>query len=102
MRPDKLEELDTVICTSLSTITYTNMTEEMWRQATFTVIRGGLGIRQTVELSFPTYLASAHSVYHPMQQIFPGVDLDDATVEPTRRWKAVIDVPTPAKPKTQK
>ena len=53
MEREKLRELDNIIRSSLATITNTDMTDSVWRQATLPVSRGGLGIRRTDELALP-------------------------------------------------
>ncbi|OWA50373.1 hypothetical protein BV898_14892 [Hypsibius exemplaris] len=80
MKPDKLAKLDMVIRICLSTITNTNIDRR----------------------SVTTSDSSRQQRKFGHSQIFPGVDLDDATAKPARRWEAVTGIPIPVESKTQK
>lgn len=94
-----------MIRSTLSSATNTDMTDAVWGQATLPVNRGGLGIRQTSELSLVAYLASVHSVIDLVSMIIPadfGGDLDELRLEPGHQWCHLTDQPTPSSPTAQK
>jgi hypothetical protein len=75
-----------MIRTSLASVTNTDMTDSVWRQASLPVSKGGLGIRRTDELAIPAFLASVYSVQQLVCQIFSGADIDEAVMVPTQLW----------------
>ena len=94
-RKDKLEEFDSMIRSSLASITNTDMTDAVWRQATLPVSKGGLGIRRTEELALPAFLASVHSVRHLISSIAPNADLDDVLLDPMIAWRHETELELP-------
>ena len=78
---------DEVIRASLSRITNTAMIDEVWRQASLPVSYGGLGIRKTVEIALPAYLASIYSVERVASVIVPTTSWDAVKSEPEESWR---------------
>ena len=102
-RPDKLDEFDNVIRESVTRITNTAMTNDVWRQVTLPVARGGLGIRRTAELAFPAYLASVHAVQCLISLIAPDADIDDTVLPLRTQWQQLTGQSSPpARPTVQK
>ncbi|GAU90387.1 hypothetical protein RvY_02807 [Ramazzottius varieornatus] len=69
--PWVLEEFGEVVRESLAEITNVEMTSGPWRQATFPVNLGGLGIRRTEEITLPAFWALIHSVHQLVLDILP-------------------------------
>ncbi|GAV00268.1 LOW QUALITY PROTEIN: hypothetical protein RvY_11143 [Ramazzottius varieornatus] len=84
--PEVLKEFDEVVRSSLAEITNIQMSAEPWRQATFPVGLGGLGIRRTEEVALPAFLASIHSVQKLVLSILPGAASDSETDLALTRW----------------
>ena len=68
---DSLKEYDSVLASSLSSITNTSIdsSSAAWLQASLPISLGGLGIRSAVEVAPSAFLASAHSSSALVQSI---------------------------------
>ena len=87
---DLLEEFDTAIRDSMSTITNIDFTDEAWTQVSIPVRYGGLGIRKSSDIALPAYISSALSAYSLVAAILSPV-IGLAPFEVTNEieiWKA--------------
>ncbi|OQV24070.1 hypothetical protein BV898_02024 [Hypsibius exemplaris] len=101
-RFNSLVAFHTVLRNSVVTITNTEMSDAVWKQATLPVSRGGLGNRRTKDLSLPAFLVSVHSVHHLKMEIVPAADLDAITTETTLQWNVATTQQLPDQPRIQK
>ncbi|GAV09548.1 hypothetical protein RvY_19063 [Ramazzottius varieornatus] len=53
------------------------MDDTVWRQSSIPVSRDGFGIRRVDELALPAFLASVHSAFDLVKQIYPQVDANE-------------------------
>src|ERR1700761_631738 len=60
LTPDLLKDVDEMFRSTLEIITNTKLNVISWRQASFPLSFGGLGVRKVSELAYPAYLSSMH------------------------------------------
>ena len=60
LTPDLLKDMDEMFRSTLEIITNTKLNVISWRQASFPLSFGGLGVRKVTELAYPAYLSSMH------------------------------------------
>ncbi|GAU94935.1 hypothetical protein RvY_06633 [Ramazzottius varieornatus] len=71
-----LQAFDETIRKCAGKIANIAMDDTVWRQSSLPVSRGVLGIRRVDELALPAFLASVHSAFDLMKQIYPQVDVN--------------------------
>ena len=67
-----LEEFDEIVRLSLQSISNVKMEESAWSQATLPTSKGGLGIRRSVDLALPAFLASSHVSHGLVSSLLPS------------------------------
>ncbi|GAV00557.1 hypothetical protein RvY_11386-2 [Ramazzottius varieornatus] len=63
------------------------MDDTVWRQSSLPISRGGLGIRRVDGLALPAFLASVHSAFDLMKQIYPQVDVRSIVSPAINLWQ---------------
>ena len=87
---DLLQEFDSILRESTSSITNVHFTDESWTQASLPVRAGGLGIRKSEDIALPCYISSALSAHTLVEAIISSVtDLAQFEVSADiELWKA--------------
>jgi hypothetical protein len=80
LHPNILQIFDNLIKTELIKISNCDIRDRNWSQSTLPVRYGGIGIRRTVELALPAFLASVHSV-KPLIDIIMVQEVRDKFLE---------------------
>ncbi|GAV09288.1 hypothetical protein RvY_18857 [Ramazzottius varieornatus] len=63
------------------------MDDTVWRQSSLPVSRGALGTRRVDQLALPASLASVHSAFDLMKQIYPQVDVNCIVSPAISHWQ---------------
>ena len=77
----KLAQYDSVLRSTLEKVLNISLSDVQWNRATLPVSKGGLGLRRTVDVALPAFIASNHSTAALSTKIFPcpsNALLDDA------------------------
>ena len=87
---DLLNEIDSALRKSMSSITNVDFTDDSWTQASLPARSGGLGIRKSLDISLPCYISSATSATSLVEAILLSVmDLAPFNVSAeVEKWKA--------------
>ncbi len=89
-RSNSLPKLDSVLRQTLTNLLNIHFDDMAWSQATLPVKFGGLGVRKSVSLSIPAFLASAFSSMHLVEQLLRKSNLQpskELTEEYIQIWK---------------
>ncbi|GAV01296.1 hypothetical protein RvY_12033 [Ramazzottius varieornatus] len=82
-----LQAFDETIRKCAGKIAKIAMDDTAWRQSSLPVSRGGLGIRRVDEPALPAFLASVHSSFDLMKQIYPQVDVNSIVSPAIHLWQ---------------
>ena len=85
--PDMLEKFDSMQKSSLESILNCSLSETNTSQAFLPVSKGGLGLRSTVQLSLPAYIASAFGVESRVASLLPIQHKDNALESALVQWQ---------------
>ena len=67
-----LQPLDGMLRAATSAITNVNFSDECWLQASLPTRYGGLGLRRTLDVALPSYIASLYRCMELVLAILPG------------------------------
>ena len=92
-----MEEFDEIVRLSLQSISNVKMEESAWSQATLPTSKGGLGIRRSVDLALPAFLASSHVSHGLVSSLLPSGEqgIDSLMHESMDLWEALAHSPLP-------
>ncbi|GAV01565.1 hypothetical protein RvY_12256 [Ramazzottius varieornatus] len=62
------------------------MSDDVWKQATLPVGKGGLGIRRAEQIALPAYLASIYSARRLVSEMVADFDVDDLCADELASW----------------
>ena len=95
---EQLHNYDDILKKTLESITNAQMDTPAWQQASLPVKMGGLGIRHTIDLAIPSFLASSFSVDNLMSAILPGeiYSAQDTVIDDVlSRWSSICQSELP-------
>lgn len=90
---NELEEYDNYQRKALEQITNCKLDAIAWKEASLSVKFGGMGLRNTTNLCFSSFLGSFHSTYELLQEIVPAyVQLSiDISKEALNSWQTITN-----------
>ena len=94
-QPELLRPLDNSLRTALTTIANVRFEDCSWKQAVLPTRYGGLGLRSTVDVSLPSYVASLHSCQQVICSMLPAHLLPSVNSErevAVEDWRAIAGV----------
>ena len=71
-QPELLRPMDDSLRTALSTIANVRFDDGSWKQAVLPTRYGGLGLRSTVDVALPSYVASLYSCHQVISSMLPA------------------------------
>ena len=89
-----LQPLDDLLKMALTAIANVTLGEESWKQAVLPVRHGGLGLRRTLDVALPSYVASLHSSHQLLVSMLPttlGAQLERECTSAVEDWLAATD-----------
>ena len=93
--PAALAKWDETMRVALCCLTNTQLTADLWIQASLPVSKGGLGIRRVTDIALPAYLASVHRSRMLTEQIVPEIEYDPLAEEVAAKWSAEVNADMP-------
>ena len=80
---EELVMFDKMVCQALQDICNIRLDDTMWSQASLPTSKGGLGVRQAVDLALPSFLGSTHATEQLVLSLLPENELnqEDLMVE---------------------
>ena len=83
LQPSKLQSIDLMVRSTLTTCTNVQLSDQAWAQASLPLRHGGLGVRKVADLALPCYIASLHATRDLTQQILTGLPAGNQDVPPS-------------------
>ncbi|GAV09253.1 hypothetical protein RvY_18824-2 [Ramazzottius varieornatus] len=84
-----LQAFDETIRKCAGKIANIAMDDMVWRQSSLPVSRGALGTRRVDQLALPASLASVHSAFDLIKQIYPQVDVNCIVSPAISHWQVI-------------
>ena len=93
-QPQLLQPMDDLLKTALTTIVNVRFDDDSWKQAALPTRYGGLGLRSTVDVALPSYVASLHCCNQLISSMLPAnlrPNFVSECATAVEDWKATTD-----------